>query len=217
MLALLLRTSMALALAAPPPAAPPGRDPTGVEVRQGEGDVAPTQEPTGRDGSAPIVPAPAEAGSLPVDASPAPPPVVASAPEPAPQAEGPLEDESDGPAYDPLVDSPEAIRARHWVRSGIVFMVVGGILSIGAIAMSQAEVNNVDTGATPCNPRSDPAGNGCTPGGRKRATAALAVPGGVLLAGGVAMLTVGKLQQRRLATSLRADRRGFYLGVTLRF
>jgi hypothetical protein len=98
-----------------------------------------------------------------------------------------------------------------------VFVVVGGVLTAGAIAMSQAPVNNPDTGAMPCNNRGDSAGNGCTAGGRTRATAALAVPGALLLAGGAAMLTVGKLQQKRLAASLHADRRGFQLGFTLRF
>ena len=143
----------------------------------------------------------------------------ATAPQPtAPRVEGPVDEpEPDELPYDPLVDSPEAIRARQWVRSGIVFMALGGMLSIGAIAMSQAKVNDPETGAMPCNNRGDPAGNGCTLGGRQRATAALAVPGGLLLAGGIAMLVVGKSQQKRLAADLHADRRGFRIGLTLRF
>ncbi len=134
---------------------------------------------------------------------------------PDPVVEGP-EDEPE-PAYDPLVDSPEAIRARHWVRGGIVFTVVGGVLTIGGIAMSTAKVNVVGATEQPCDPRSDPGGNGCTPGGRSRSVAALVIPGALLLAGGVAMLIVGKLQQRRVRASLQADKRGFMIGASLRF
>ena len=144
---------------------------------------------------------------------------VATTPSVTPTPEGPSEDEDaiDELPYDPLVDSPEAVRARHWVRSGAVFLALGAVLTIGAIAMSQAEVNNPETGEMNCNNRGDPAGNGCTQGGRTRSTVALAVPGALLLGGGVAMLTVGKLQQRRLAASVRADRQSFALGLSLRF
>ncbi len=212
-----LRTLVALALAAPPAAAPPS-DPRATSSES----AARTPEP------APIVPRP-EATKPTADASavatptdpPAEAPVVPAPvlpPPMTPQAEGPVDDsEIDELPYDPRVDSPEAIRARHWVRSGIIFMAVGGVLAIGAIAMSQARVNDPEKGLMPCNPAGDPAGNGCTHLGRRRATAALGVPGGVLLAGGIAMLTVGKVQQKRLAASLRADRRGFFLGVSLRF
>jgi hypothetical protein len=126
-------------------------------------------------------------------------------------AEGPEDDTVDELAYDPRVDSPEAVRARSWVRSGIVFMAVGGVLAIGGIAMRTAEVGSE------CNPRQDPAGNGCTEGGRNRSAAALGIPGGLLLAGGIAMLTAGKLQQRRLRASVTADRRGATFGLQLRF
>ena len=218
----LLRTLVALALAAPPTAAPPTPAPTttttGERVHDGPEDVAspeaaPAPDAQPSNDAAALVPEP------PVAAPPQPSQQLAPASTPAPAlatSEGPIDDSDELP-YDPLVDSPEAIRARHWVRSGIIFMVVGGVLSIGAIAMSQATVNDPEAGSPQCRPAGDPAGNGCTRGGRQRATAALAVPGGLLLAGGVAMLTVGKLQRRRLATSLRADRRGFYLGVALRF
>ena len=126
------------------------------------------------------------------------------------------EDEPE-PAYDPLIDSPEAIRARHWLQGGIVFTVVGGVLTIGGIAMSTAKVNVPGSPDQPCDARGDPAGNGCTPGGRTRAVAALTIPGALLLAGGVAMLVVGKLQQRRVRASLQADKRGFMIGASLRF
>jgi len=143
--------------------------------------------------------------------------------EPGPAAdvdtilEGPSEEEADLIPYDPMVDSPEAIRARHWIRSGIVFMVLGGALSIGGIAMAGADVNDPNTGDMSCTPGTDPAGNGCTEGGRRRAALAIGLPGAGLLAGGIAMLVVGKRQQKRLAAHLHADRRGFFIGAALRF
>ncbi len=192
----LLRPIVALTLIVPAPATPVARDYNGTDAAESEA----------------LVPAPP---SAPADVQPVVPPeaVVDS----VVSQEGPLEDEADLVPYDPMVDSPEAIRARHWIRSGIVFMVLGSAMSIGAIAMSQADVNVPGTSDMSCNPRSDPAGNGCTEGGRRRATMALAIPGVGLLAGGVAMLVVGKVQKKRLAANLHADRRGFFIGATLRF
>jgi hypothetical protein len=180
------------------PAAQPARDYAGVDALS---DASPAAtNPTAAPASPPeqTVPAPVATPAL-----------------PDPLVEGP-EDEPE-PAYDPLVDSPEAIRARHWVNGGIVFTVVGGVLTIGGIAMSTTKVNVPGAAEQPCDPRTDPGGNGCTPGGRSRSVAALAIPGALLLAGGVAMLIVGKLQQRRVRASLQADKRGFMIGAALRF
>ncbi len=190
----LLRPLVALTLIAP--ATPVAREYIGVDAPE----VA-ASEPTPVD-----VPAPLSAVVEPA--------IVADA---DPSLEGPTEAEVDLVPYDPMVDSPEAIRARHWIRSGIVFMVLGGALSIGAIAMARADVNDPNTGDMSCDPRSDPAGNGCTAGGRRRAALALGLPGAGLLAGGVAMLVVGKRQQKRLAADLHADRRSFFIGAALRF
>lgn len=220
MLALLLRSSVALALIAPPPpASPQSREYAGAEASEGvvpaagaDGSPASEGAPTGTQEAAIVPPAPAEA--------PAEVPAVQTAPATsAPLPEGPAEDKDtiDELPYDPLVDSPEAIRSRHWVRSGAVFVALGAVLTIGAIAMSQAKVNVPETGQMDCNSRGDPAGNGCTKGGRARATAALAVPGALLLGGGVAMIAVGKVQQRRLAASVRADRQSFAVGLSWRF
>ena len=234
----LLRIFVALALAAPPGAAqvsPP--DVRGYSGPEGspsdaspEPGTQPAPSPSARSsgaasaaGPAPIVPVPnvdtpAADRHVPEERPQAVVPAPILPPPMTPQTEGPIDDSEIAELpYDPLVDSPEAIRARHWVRSGIVFMAVGGVLAIGSIAMSQAKVNDPETGATPCNNRGDPAGNGCTFGGRQRATAALAVPGGLLLAGGIAMLTVGKMQQKRLAADVQADRRSFRVGFVLRF
>ena len=203
--------------AAAPAAAPvvPERSYEGVDAL---GDPRPTTDsPPAQTGvvqppNAPA-PSPAQTGAVPPQTGAVPPQNV---PETELTVEGPEEDDL-GPAYDPMVDSPEAIRARHWLHGGIVFTVVGGVLTIGGVAMRAAEVNIVGAKDQPCDNRGDPAGNGCTEGGRNRAAAALAIPGALLLAGGVAMLVVGKLQQRRLRASLQADKRGFMLGATLRF
>jgi hypothetical protein len=200
----LLRPLVALTLVASAPATPIARDYNGTETL--ESDVLVPAPPDAPMEMQPV-PAVADAASVPPEA------VVDS----VASQEGPLEDEAELVPYDPMVDSPEAIRARHWSRSGIVFMVLGSAMSIGAIAMSQADVNVPGTTDMSCDPRSDPSGNGCTAGGRRRATMALAIPGVGLLAGGVAMLVVGKVQKRRLAANLHADRRGFFIGATLRF
>lgn len=235
MLALLLRSFVAVALAGAPPDSPTARaapaDPVSPQAREYTGaeasEAVPSAESSAAESSAaessaelPTEP-PAEATAV-VPSPPVPSPgapVIAGPPEPTPAPEGPSEDDEafDEVPYDPLIDSPEAIRARHWVRSGAVFLALGAVLTIGAIAMSQAKVNVPETGQMDCNNRGDPAGNGCTKGGRTRATAALAVPGALLLGGGVAMLTVGKLQQRRLAASVRADRQSFAVGLAWRF
>ncbi len=202
MLALILRSSLALAVAAPPvDASPQARDYTGTEASE----AAPASDLSSPSALAP--PAPVS------------PPAATQSPATAEVVEGPVEadEEADEAPYDPLIDSPEAIRARHWVRSGAVFLALGAVLTIGGIAMSQAKINNPETGAMNCDRLGDPAGNGCTEGGRDRATVALVVPGALLLGGGVAMLTVGKRQQKRLAASVRADRQSFALGLTLRF
>jgi len=192
----LLRPLVALTLIAP--ATPVAREYTGVDAPE----VA-ASEPPPVDASAPAPLSEVVEPELVADADPSP--------------EGPIEDEADLAPYDPMVDSPEAIRARHWIRSGIVVMVLGGALSIGAIAMARADVNDPNTGDMSCDPRSDPAGNGCTAGGRRRAALALGIPGAGLLAGGIAMLVVGKRQEKRLAADLHADRRGFFIGAALRF
>lgn len=178
----------------PPPAQPPA------------GAVAPTGAPVSTEGTSS---ASATAPSASTPETTPPPPV---------EPEGPAEDEEDEDEvpYDPLVDSPEAQRARSWVRSGAVFLGIGAVLTGGGIAMSQAKVNTLEQQEA-CDPRQDHAGNGCLEPARNRATAALLIPGVLLLAGGIAMLTVGKLQQKRLRADLRASRREVVLGLQWAF
>ena len=177
----------------PPPAQPPA------------GAVPPTGAPVSTEGTS-SASATAPSASTPETT---PPPV---------QPEGPAEEEEDEDEvpYDPLVDSPEAQRARSWVRSGAVFLGIGAVLTGGGIAMSQAKVNTLEQQEA-CDPRQDHAGNGCLEPARNRATAALLIPGVLLVAGGIAMLTVGKLQQKRLRADLRASRREVVLGLQWAF
>lgn len=205
MLRVALHALVGSSLLAGPPGTAPGRDyagEDGVEIESAAADIEP----------APVVVETVVPEPPPVEPEPeAPPPPV------VPEPEGPVDDtEPEEVPYDPLVDSPEAIRARGWVRSGAVFMAVGGVLAIGSVAMSTAKVNTVED-QNVCNPRNDIAGNGCLEEARRRAVTTLAVPGALLLAGGVAMLVTGKVQQRRLRASLRASRREVMLGVQLTF
>ena len=215
MLRAILHAIVASSLVAGPPATggdsvagDPGRGYAGTEVVEVEPRAeAVTPEPVGEatpvtSTSETTTPTPAAEPATPAN---------------VPVAEGPAEDEPvDDVPYDPLVDSPEAIRARSWVRSGAVFIAVGGVLAIGGIAMSTANVNSLEM-QNVCMPRQDVAGNGCQEGARNRAAMTLGIPGALLLAGGIAMLAVGKAQQRRLRASLRASRRDVFVGLQLAF
>lgn len=196
--------------ASPTSTSPVGAPPSAVVPAPGSASGWDSRGYAGIESMAGIAPATPEVAPPPVT-----PPVSAPPPEPDPEVEGPIEDE--GPAYDPLVDSPEAIRARSWLNAGIVFTVVGGVLAIGGIAMATAKVNRPGDAVMSCDPRQDAAGNGCLPDSRNRSAAAMAVPGTLLLIGGVTMMVVGKRQQARLRAGLQADRRGFMLGASLRF
>ncbi|KIG13463.1 hypothetical protein DB30_08029 [Enhygromyxa salina] len=100
-------------------------------------------------------------------------------------------DESAGidDGYDLLRDSPEAQTARRWLGAGIGATITGAVLLGGGIAMSQT---------TPCQTG---AGNNCFADARERAALTMGIPGGVLMAGGVAMIVVGALQKRRIKAS----------------
>lgn len=106
------------------------------------------------------------------------------------------------PDYDPLRDSPQALRARHWVRTGIGTLAAGGALLVGAIIMGASD---------PCY---RPAGNSCQAEARNRAALVMGVPAAILVGGGAAMLGLGLTRQRRLAIDLQASRTS--LGVTVR-
>lgn len=138
---------------------------------------------------------------------PAEPDAIGIAPEPDDAGYIPPEP-GEGPEYDnynPLVDSPEALRAKHWRNAGIVLVVVGSVLVGGGIAMAASD---------PCFL---PAGNGCQVAGRNRAAATMAVPGGVMLLSGVAALSYGIIAKKRVRAQFQASRRGASIGLTYRF
>ena len=107
--------------------------------------------------------------------------------------------------YDPLRDSPEAMQAVGWVRSGIVFTVVGSVLAIGGVLMVLTDPNDLV------------AGNGSQKTARDRAALAMGIPGGAMLVGGAAMIVVGRRQKKQLRASLQAFSRGAGIGINLRF
>ncbi len=197
---------MAMCLGFAPPEGLPSRAYVGVVAV----DAPPVA--TGEDG--PGV-APAE-GAAPTTEDPGEPaPETFEGPAPDYDEEAALDDEDDlffddeggfeEDDYDPLRDSPEALEASGWVRSGIVFSVVGGVLAIGGVLMALSD------------PMDLAAGNGSQKLARDRAAQAMGVPGGALMAGGIAMIVVGKRKKKRLGASLEALRRGVGVGMTLRF
>ena len=107
--------------------------------------------------------------------------------------------------YDPLRDSPQALRASHWVRGGIVVMSAGGALLVGAILMGASD---------PCNLK---IGNSCQEGARNRAAVTMGIPAAALIIGGATALGIGLKQRRNLAVSLQASREHFGLSLRGRF
>lgn len=107
--------------------------------------------------------------------------------------------------YNRLIDSSEARTARRWLSAGIGATITGSVLVGGAIAMSQT---------APCDPL---AGNNCFADARDRGAASMGIPGGVLLAGGIAMTIVGALQRRRLWYGVAVVPTGTGLAITGRF
>lgn len=125
---------------------------------------------------------------------------------PDPEGEAAFEDDgevdfgaSGEDSYDPLRDSPEALKARHWMIAGIVGTTVGAILGAGAIAT--AAVDPCLTGG----------GNNCFEDARNRAAAIMGVPAAVMVLGGVGMISYGAVQRRKLRASVASD------GVTTLF
>ncbi|MGB1700928.1 MAG: hypothetical protein ACPHRO_13300, partial [Nannocystaceae bacterium] len=103
---------------------------------------------------------------------------------------------------DPGEASLAAQRARSWTRAGIVGVVTGSALIVGGLAMRFSD---------PC---AFGAGNNCFVDARNRAAAAMGVPGGVILAGGIVMIIVGQTQHKRLHVSPSLSRR--HAGASLR-
>lgn len=218
-----LAASLALAGA---PASPPteASTPAEADVRTSESTEAPTSESTAETEQ--VGPTQARAAEVPLAVEPVaervtvvPEPPPAPTPEPVGIAPEPEEDDDDAfadepgddgdgelDAYNPLVDSPEALRSRHWVRAGSVLIAVGAVLGIGGLAMAAV--------ADPCIRA---AGNGCQADAQRRAALTLGVPGAVFLVGGAASLGVGLTQKKRLRASVQMSRRGAMVGLSGQF
>jgi hypothetical protein len=212
---------LAFALAAAPGSAPsPAARPSVPEPDPPPSTTEPVDEPTA---SPPATDDPAAAEPSPEEPSPEEPsPEEPSPDEPSPDEDDPFGDHTDEepwpeevvdadegepddaplPDYDPLRDSPQALRARHWVRTGIGTMAAGGALLVGAIIVGASD---------PC---ARPAGNSCQVDARNRAALVMGIPAAILLGGGAAMLGIGLTRRQRLAIDLQAGRTT--VGITLR-
>ncbi len=148
----------------------------------------------------------------PPEYEPPPPPTAEPAastagPPPEPATEDEQEDGQED-EYDPLIHSPEAVRARSWRRSGIVATSLGVALGVASIAFGTLD---------PCAPKG---GNSCFVDARNRAALASGIPAAVLLAGGIAMTSVGTTRLRRLRrfeANVDAAAGRFQLSVGARF
>ncbi len=112
---------------------------------------------------------------------------------------------SPAPDYDPMRDSPQAVQARHWVRTGIVTLSAGGALLLGAVLMGTSD---------PCNLA---IGNSCQPTARNRAALVMGLPALALIGGGAAALTIGMQRRKALMVDLQAGRGRVGLGLRGRF
>lgn len=160
----------------------------------------PSPDQTGDSGSDPTsTPEPSE----PQPTTSAPTPAITEAPAaPRINAAADLDDDLDddldpsegevgsGEGYDPLRDSPEAISARHWFRTGIGLVAAGGALGVGAIIIGAAD---------PCAPR---AGNSCLAEARTRGALTMGVPALVFVGAGTAALLIARKRRTRLAASV---------------
>ncbi|MCX4245835.1 ICP22 family protein [Paraliomyxa miuraensis] len=118
---------------------------------------------------------------------------------------GPGTDDAPMPDYDPRIDSPQALRARRWIRTGIGTASAGGALLVGAIIMGASD---------PCTRA---AGNSCQVEARNRAALVMGIPAAMLIGGGAAMIGVGSFRRRALAIDLQASRSSFGIEVRGRF
>ncbi len=115
------------------------------------------------------------------------------------------EDEGVGDVYDPTRDSPEAVEAARLIRGGIILGATGLALAVGAVVMGTRD---------PCAPR---AGNSCLESARNRAALAMAVPGALLLGGGIALLGVGSARRVRVRTTVSFARFGGLVSAAVSF
>lgn len=181
-------------LVLPPPVPGDPRAPVEPQAVTGTEQPAPPMSPG--------VPSGAEASGEREVAGPG--PVAPEPPAPSdagpPTAEGPVDD-----GYDPLRDSPQALRNRHFVVTGAVLLTVGVVLGAGALAMGLSD---------PCDRK---AGNSCVEQARDRAAWTMGAPAIAMTAGGIAALTVGLVRQHRLRAGIGLGAGEVAASVSLRF
>jgi hypothetical protein len=192
--------------AAPETETPPSTDAPSEdapETPSGEGDVPGEPQPSGEPAQADAPPETAEDPSEPAT----PPATVAPTTLPSPgdiEPEGDDEPLPDEP-YDPTTDSPEALQARHWIRTGAALLVVGGALTITAAIFG---------GTDPCRRG---IGNSCQQAAARRAALAIGIPGALMIAGGATSLAIGIVRRNQLRASVAVSRDSALVGVSGRF
>ena len=107
--------------------------------------------------------------------------------------------------YDPLTDSPEALKARGLVRAGIVALATGAVLGAGAVAMGTS-----DSAA-------QGAGNNGFTDARNQAAVIMGLPAALLVSGGAAMLGLGLRNKKRLRAEFGATPESAALRLSLSF
>jgi hypothetical protein len=107
--------------------------------------------------------------------------------------------------FDPMRHTPDAIRARGWLRSGIVATSAGVVLGVAAVVTGTLD---------PCTPK---AGNNCFEDARNRAAITIGIPAGLLLAGGVTMTAIGATRLKKLRAGLVASDGRFGVSLSGRF
>ncbi|MFN3185630.1 MAG: hypothetical protein ACE37F_26775 [Nannocystaceae bacterium] len=119
--------------------------------------------------------------------------------------DGEDEDEDWDDDYDPLRDSPEAVRSQRRIAGGAVLIGVGALTAFGALGMGLSD---------PC---AAPAGNSCSASARNRAALTMGLPGVAVLGAGVAVLVLGLRQRDRLRVDAQASRTGAGVRLSGRF
>jgi hypothetical protein len=196
--------------AAPETETPPSTDAPSEdapETPSGEGDVPGEPQPSGEPAQADAPPETAEDSAEDPSEPATPPATVAPTTLPSPgdiEPEGDDEPLPDEP-YDPTTDSPEALQARHWIRTGAALLVVGGALTITAAIFG---------GTDPCRRG---IGNSCQQAAARRAALAIGIPGALMIAGGATSLAIGIVRRNQLRASVAVSRDSALVGVSGRF
>jgi outer membrane biosynthesis protein TonB len=207
----------------PPPsdAAPESATPPSTDTPSGDAPATPVDDP-----DAPVEPLPsgeparphapetAEPAEDPAadpaadpNGPPTPPATVAPTTLPSPgdiELDGDDEPLPDEP-YDPTTDRPEALQARHWIRTGAALLVVGGALTITAAVFG---------GTDPCRRG---IGNSCQQAAARRAALAIGIPGALMIAGGATSLAIGIVRRNQLRASVAVGRDSALVGLSGRF